>query len=70
MANFADTTAGRVTAAALIKTRMTSGAWVVGHVGINNAGHTIVRFQRPMAVTSATTRGYGAWTESRDDATA
>lgn len=67
MANFADTTAGRVTAANLIKTRMTSGAWLNGFVCITKDGHTAIRFQRPMATTSATTRAYGAWTESRAD---
>ena len=70
MADFADTSAGRALAEALCITRMTSHAWTVGHMGINDAGHTIVRFQRPMAVTSATTREYGAWTESRADDTA
>ena len=67
MANFADTQAGFITAEALCTTRMTSKAWLQGHAAINQAGNTIVRFQRPM---SATNPGYGAWTESRDDAAA
>ena len=70
MANFDADAAGRATAEALAITRMASGAWLVGHMAIDKDGNTICRFQRPMAVTSATTKEYGAWTESRaDDAT-
>ena len=65
MANFADTAAGRVLAEDLVKTRMAAGTWVVGHMGVNDAGNTVVRFQRPMSATNA---DYGAWVESRDDA--
>jgi hypothetical protein len=67
MANFDNDAAGRALAEALVITRMASGAWVQGHMAISKAGNTIVRFQRPMAPTSATTKGYGAWTESRAD---
>lgn len=65
MANFDNDAAGRETAAALCRTRMTSKAWIVGHPAIDNSGNTIVRFQRPMAPTSDATREYGAWVESR-----
>lgn len=64
MANFADTTAGRVLAQDLVKTRMAAKTWVVGHMGVNNAGNTVVRFIRPL--TTAFTQG--GWVESRDDA--
>ena len=67
MANFADAAAGRVVAADLIKTRMAAGDWIEGFVCITKDGHTAVRFIRPMAPTDATTKGYGAWTESRAD---
>jgi hypothetical protein len=70
MANFANTAAGRATAAALVKTRMISKAWVNGHYAIDKSGNTIVRFQRMRASTSATTQMYGGWTESRSDAEA
>jgi hypothetical protein len=70
MANMADTAAGRTVAENLVQTRMASKTWVNGHVAIDKSGHTIVRFQRFMATTSAATRAYGAWVESRaDDAT-
>lgn len=68
MANFADTSAGRSAAEDLVITRMAAGTWINGHVAIDKSGHTIVRFQRPMATTDATTRAHGAWVESRDDA--
>ena len=68
MANFANTDAGRAQAAALVITRMVSKTWVNGHYGIDFNGNTIVRFQRFMASTSATTAQYGGWTESRDTA--
>lgn len=64
MADFADTSAGRQTAEALCVTRMTAKVWVVAHMAINAAGHTICRFQRFM---SPTNPGYGAWVESRAD---
>ena len=64
MANFADSAAGRILAEDLVKTRMVAGTWVVGHMGVNAAGNTVVRFIRPL--TSALTQG--AWVESRDDA--
>jgi len=70
MADFDDTAAGRSLAEALVRTRMAAKAWVVGHVAISKDGHTIVRFQRMRSSTSATTLGYGAWTESRADDTA
>ena len=67
MANFDNDAAGRGTAEALVITRMAAGVWIVGHMAMDKSGNTIVRFQRPMAVTSATTKEYGAWTESRAD---
>jgi hypothetical protein len=70
MANFANTDAGRATAAALVKTRMVSKAWVNGHSAIDKSGNTIVRFQRMRATTTPTTQMYGDWTESRSDAEA
>ena len=67
MANFADSAAGRVAAEDLVKTRMASKAWLVGHQAVNAAGNTIVRFIRPMSASNPT---YGAWTESRSDSEA
>lgn len=65
MANFADTEAGRIAAEALVTTRMAAGTWIEGHMGVDENGHTIVRFIRPM---SPTNPDYGAWVTSRDDA--
>ena len=62
MADFADTDTGREQAETLVITRMTSGAWVEGHVAQNVAGHVICRFIRPL---SPTHPDYGAWVESR-----
>lgn len=68
MANFADTTAGFVVAETWAKAKMVDGTWTVAHAARNMAGNVIVRFQRPMAVTSAGARDDGEWVESRDDA--
>ena len=67
MADFANTAAGRSTAEALVKTRMTSHAWVVGHVAIDFSGNTIVRYMLPMSPSAPTV---GAWITSRDTAAA
>jgi hypothetical protein len=67
MANFSNDSVGRQAAEALCRTRIASGAWINGHMGVDRNGNVIVRFQRPMAPTSATTRSYGGWTESRAD---
>ena len=67
MGNFANTAAGKILAETLVNTRMASGAWTVGHMAVSKAGDTICRFQRPAAPTSATTKEYGGWTESRAD---
>ena len=68
MANFDDDAAGRILAEEWAKAKIADHTWVNAHMAVNMAGNTIVRFQRPMAPTDATTKGYGAWTESRDDA--
>jgi hypothetical protein len=47
---------------------MLDATWIVAHMAMNDAGHTITRFQRPMSnVSPDTTAQYGAWTESRAD---
>lgn len=68
MANFANSAAGRVAAETWAKAKIVDKTWVNAHVAIDKSGNTICRFQRYMAPTSATTKQYGAWTESRDDA--
>ena len=65
MADFADTGAGRITAEEWATAKIADGTWVNAHVAINDAAHTICRFQRFM---SATNPDYGSWTEDRDDA--
>ncbi len=68
MANFANTAAGRILSEEWAKAKIADGTWIVAFGGIQNKdGNTICRFIRPMAPTSATTKGYGAWTESRAD---
>lgn len=67
MANFANTAAGRIVAADLVKTRMASKTWVNGHYAIDKSGNTIVRYQQFIAPTNATTKQYGAWVTSRSD---
>lgn len=70
MANYANTEAGRIVAETWARAKIADKTWVNAHVGVDKDGNTIVRFQRPMAPTSATTKGHGAWVESRaDDAT-
>ena len=64
MANFDNDQAGRITAEALVITRMAAGVWVNGHMGVDKAGNTVCRFQRPM---SPTNPAYGEWVESRAD---
>ena len=67
MANFANTAAGRIAAEDWAKAKIADGTWVNAHMAVSIAGNTICRFQRFMAPTSATTKEYGAWTESRAD---
>lgn len=65
MADFADTAAGRVAAEDLVKTRVAAGTWIQGHMAVNEASNTIVRYQRPA---TASARDEGGWLTSRDDA--
>ena len=70
MANYANSAAGMATAEIWAVAKMADGTWSNAHVGHDNAGNTVVRFQRFMAPTSAGTRDDGEWVESRaDDAT-
>jgi hypothetical protein len=70
IANFANTEAGRIVAETWARAKVADKTWVEAHMTVNKDGNVVVRFIRPMAPTSATTKGYGAWTESRaDDAT-
>ena len=71
MANFADTPAGRIASEEWAKAKIADHTWTNAVGGIMNmAGNTICRFQRPASPSSATTKEYGGWTESRaDDAT-
>jgi len=68
MANFADTAAGRIAAEEWAKAKIADHTWTNAHMAVNMAGNTICRFQRPASPSSATTKEYGGWTESRDDA--
>ena len=67
MAAFAATAAGRILAEEWAKAKMADGTWLVAHMAINKDGATIVRFIRPAAPTSATTKEYGGWTTSTED---
>lgn len=70
MGNFENDAAGRILAEEWAKAKIADGTWVNAHMAVDKDGNTITRFQRFMAPTSATTKEYGAWTESRaDDAT-
>jgi len=68
MANFANTPAGFATAEIWAVAKIADGTWTVAHAAHDNSGNVIVRFQRPMAPTSAGTRDDGEWATSRDDA--
>lgn len=70
MANFANTAAGRILAEEWAKAKIADKTWTNAHMAVDKSGNTICRFQRPAAPTSAATKEYGGWTESRaDDAT-
>jgi hypothetical protein len=68
MANFANTEAGRIVAEEWARAKVADGTWLEAHMTVNKDGNVVVRFIRPMAPTDATTKGHGAWVESRDDA--
>ena len=70
MADFADSAAGKIAAEEWARAKIADGTWLVAHMAVDSAGHPICRFQRPASPSSATTKEYGGWTESRaDDAT-
>ena len=70
MANFDNDAAGRILAEEWAKAKIADGTWTNAHMGVDKDGNTICRFQRPASPSSATTKEYGGWTESRaDDAT-
>lgn len=62
MANFATFAAAEARAV----DKMSDGTWVQAHAAHDKSGDPIVRFQRFM---SPTNPDYGAWVETRDDAT-
>jgi hypothetical protein len=69
MANFPDTLAGFATAEARAYAKVKDKTWVNAHAARDKSGHVIIRFQRFMSSASAAAKQYGAWTETRDDAT-
>ena len=70
MANFDNDAAGRIAAEEWARAKVAAGTWTNAHMAMSMAGNTICRFQRPASPSSATTKEYGGWTESRaDDAT-
>lgn len=68
MANFPDTQNGFAQAEAWAVAKVKDHTFVNAHAARDKDGHVIVRFQRYMAPTNATTKQYGAWVTSRDDA--
>lgn len=67
MANFAATPAGKIVAEEWARAKIADKTWINAHMAVDMSGNPIVRFQRPMSPSSATTKEYGAWTESRSD---